>query len=949
MVGRSRECAALADGLAEARSGRARCVVVRGASGAGKTRLLSGVRQHEWARGCTVLRARCSEVDSPSDFHAVRMLFAPLELGADDVADPAVPVLFPALSPEIRPAADYAVLSGLHSLAADLMSSAALVLVVDDAHRCDEGSLRWLDFLLRRADDLPLLVVLGYRCDALGGAAQAAMSGIVAQRATTVIELGPLTRADVGEVVAAVFPERSDGRFVDACARVSGGNPGLLHRLLDDLVRAGVRPDSEGAAAVEEMGREVLADSVLSRLAGQPERVGRVAAAMALLGPAAGTESVAALAGVTRWQVAEALGVLRRCDVVAASGADFVHDTVRSAVLDALPMSEADRLRAARILNDAGRPAVEVADHLLSLSELNQTWMAGVLRDAAALSEQQGAPQTAVRYLRRVLDVEASEPQRIRVRADLGRVLAQLDPYAALPILRELLNKVTDPDVYVSLVLSFSMTAVTAQRHPEAVRVLGEVLAMLSTKTGWDVSPAHRELCLAVESMLLIIGAGERSTFGLVRDRIEERPLPAGSTPGERRMLAATSYVRSLRGEPSGQVVEQARAALSFQASDADPWSERCSLFALHLADVTDDLLPAAQRSVEMVKNMGARWDYSYSLSCYARVLLHLGDVREAAAEAQTAAEICAQTSGADSTAAQFTAWASTLVEQGHVERADEVLDRIDRDWFSEASLEWHYFLHTRARVRWIQGNPAAALDLLLRCGESMTDVGIGNPVFVPWRTDAAYLLAGLGRRAEAAELVERDGEAAQRWGTARAIGRQLMARGAIAEDAAHAVEWLTEAVEVLSGSPAWLEEARAQRRLGAALLRIEDVRGARKHLRRAMDLATLCGSRPIAESARALAVTAGGRVGQQLRSPVDLLTGSEQRVATMAAAGASNREIAETLFVTLRTVETHLTNAYRKLRVSRRADLATALGGSRTRLQQHEHEVEAAPLAGRR
>lgn len=924
-------------------------MVVRGPSGAGKSRLLSGIRQHESARSCTVLEASCSEVDFPSHFDAVRMLFEPLELGADDVAGSAAPVLFPDLPPAIRSAADYAVLSGLHSLAANLMSTAPLVLVVDDAHRCDEGSLRWLDFLLRRADDLPLLVLLGYRCDELEGTARAAMSGIVAQRHSTVIELAPLTRTDVGEFAAEVFSERLDSGFVDACARASGGNPGLLNRLLDDLVRAGVRPDSEGVAVVEEIGRGVLATSVLSRLSGQPERVGRVAAAMAVLGPAAGTESVAALAGVTRWQVAEALGVLRRCDIVAASSLDFAHDTVRSAVLDAVPVSEAHRLRAARILNDAGRPAVEVADHLLLLSELDQTWMAGVLRDAAALSEQQGAPQTAVRYLRRVLDVEASEPQRIRVRADLGRVLAQLDPYAALPILRELLDKVTDPEVYVSLVLSFSMTAVTAQRHPEAVRVLGEVLAMLSTKAGWDVSPAHHELCLAVESMLLIIGAGERSTFGLVRDRIEERPLPAGSTPAERRMLAATAYVRSLRGEPSGQVVEQARAALSFQATDADPWTERCSLFALHLADVTDDLLPAAQRSVEMVKNRGARWDYSYSLSCYARVLLHFGDVREAAAEAQTAAEICAQTSGADSTAAQFTAWASALVEQGHVEQADAVLDRIDRDWFAEATLEWHYFLHTRARVRWIQGNPAAALDLLLRCGKSMTDVGIGNPVFVPWRTDAAYLLAGLGRRSEAAELVERDGEAAQCWGTARAIGRHLMARAAIAEDAAHAVDWLIEAVEVLSGSPAWLEEARAQRRLGAALLRTEDVRGARKHLRRAMDLATLCGSRPIAESARALAVTAGGRVGQPLRSPVDLLTGSEQRVATMAAVGASNREIAEALFVTLRTVETHLTNAYRKLRVSRRADLATALGGSRTRLQQHEHEVEAAPLAGRR
>ncbi|SFS65679.1 regulatory protein, luxR family [Saccharopolyspora flava] len=937
----------LAEALADARASRARCVIVRGPSGVGKSRLLSEFRRHEHLRTCSVLQVRCPATTRPPRYDAVRRLFEPLELGADDVAGAAVPALFPDLR-LARNSSDYATLSALHSVAANLMVARPLVLVIDDAHHCDPASLRWLDFALRRAADLPLLVVLGYRSDELDGAARAAMSDLVAQRAGTVLEPAPLTRDEVGEIVAASLPVTPDSDFVDTCARTSGGNPALLHRLLDALHQAGVRPDETGTVPAEQIGRGVLAASVRSRLAGQPRRTARVAAAVAVLGPGAGVETVAAMAGVTRWQVTEAIEALRRCDVMAESGVDFAHDGMRAAVLEVVPVSEEDRMRAARILNDTGRPAIEVAEHLVQLGELNQPWMAGVLRDAAALSEQRGAPEIAVRYLRRVLDVETSEPQRIRVRADLGRVLAQLDPYAALPILRELLDEVTDPTIYVSFVLNFAMTAVTAQRHPEAVRALGEVLAMLTRKARHDASAALRELCLSVESMLMIIGSGEKSTFGLVQDRIAERPLLSGGTPAERRMLAATAFVQSLRGEPSAQVVQHARTALNFQASDADPWTERCALFALHLADTTDDLLPAAQRSVELVESMGARWDYSYSLSCYARVLLHFGDVRGAAEEARTAAEICAQTVCADSTAAQYTAWAAALTEQGHVDQADEVLGRIERDWFDEATLEWPYYLHARARVHWMRDERTAAAELLLRCGRSMTGAGILNPVFVPWRTDAAILLAGLGRRSEAADLLDQDGEAAQRWGTARARGRHLMARGAVTEDPVLAVDSLTEAVEVLSGSPAWLDEARAHHRLGEALLRTEDARGARKHLRRCVDLATLCGAKPIADSARTLLVTAGGRVGQPLRSPVDLLTGSERRVATMAAAGASNRAIAEALFVTLRTVETHLTNAYRKLRVSKRADLAAVLGGSRARLQHRDDEVEAAPLAGR-
>ena len=938
LAGRGHECAVLADRMRKARSGQAQCVVVRGPAGIGKSRLLIEAHRRELAHEFTVLHTRCREGETPSRYDMVRALLAPLELTPEDAADSpllrgnaawALPTLFPDRTPQAR-VEHYAALHGLYWLAVNLMATGPLALVVDDAHRCDESSLRWLDFLLRRADDLPLLLLLTYRPEEVE--ARTVLSGLLAQRSCTVVALKPLTDDQVGEVVAGVLAERPDSRFCRTCTWASGGNPLLLHRLLDELRRAGARPTAEDVHRVEEVGSDVVAASVLARLSHQPERVRPVARAMAVLGAGADTESVAALAGLTQRQVTEAHEALRRNNIVAASGMEFVHEVVRCAVLDDMPAQELERLRAraAWVLNDAGRPAVDVANHLVGLSELDEPWMVVVLRDAAAKSEKHGAPEASVRYLRRVLDVETSPSLRIRAQADLGRVLAQIDPHAALPIMREVLDQVDD-ESYVPLALQFAVTAFGTPSYPEAIWVLARALETLSLRGGPRPSAADRELCILVESMLLIVGVGEKPTFDLAKARVRTLDPPDGNTLAERRTLAVTSTVRALCCEPREQLVDLARLVLRFQEADADAWMHRCALLPLFLADEAEEVKAAFRRHLEMLKAEGAIWSYSHSLAMYARVLHRLGEVREAAADSQTAVDICEQAMWGESVAAQLTSWAAVLIEQAHVDKAEAVLDRINRPWFEDAILEWPFFQHARAQARWLRGDREAALDLLLRCGKSMEDTGVLNPVVVPWRTDAACLLAELGRRAEAAEIVERDGELAHRWGTARAIGVNLMARGTAAEGR-RAVELLSEAVAILADSPARREEARAHYRLGAALLNIDDVRGARRHLRRAIDLATLCGSRALAGSARELAVAAGGRVGHTAVSPVDLLTGSEHRVATMAASGTTNREIAEALFVTLRTVETHLTNAYRKLRVRRRSELAAALAACHQR-----------------
>jgi DNA-binding CsgD family transcriptional regulator len=132
--------------------------------------------------------------------------------------------------------------------------------------------------------------------------------------------------------------------------------------------------------------------------------------------------------------------------------------------------------------------------------------------------------------------------------------------------------------------------------------------------------------------------------------------------------------------------------------------------------------------------------------------------------------------------------------------------------------------------------------------------------------------------------------------------------------------------VEALAGSPARLENARALVDLGAALRRANRRADARGELQAGLELAELCGARALIERAGIELLAAGGRSSEQFGTGVELLTASERRVAALAAEGRSNPEIAQTLFVTRKTVETHLGRVYRKLDLSGRADLARVL-----------------------
>ena len=165
----------------------------------------------------------------------------------------------------------------------------------------------------------------------------------------------------------------------------------------------------------------------------------------------------------------------------------------------------------------------------------------------------------------------------------------------------------------------------------------------------------------------------------------------------------------------------------------------------------------------------------------------------------------------------------------------------------------------------------------------------------------------------------------ARRWGDPHAIGAALHMLGLV-EGGTAGIGLLTEAVEVLAGSQARLEHARALVDLGAALRRANQRTEARERLREGVDLARTVGALALAERANEEIAATGARPRKVLQTGVDALTASERRVAQLAADGMSNKEIAQTLFVTIRTVEEHLSHAYRKLEISSRAQLDKAL-----------------------
>jgi DNA-binding NarL/FixJ family response regulator len=268
------------------------------------------------------------------------------------------------------------------------------------------------------------------------------------------------------------------------------------------------------------------------------------------------------------------------------------------------------------------------------------------------------------------------------------------------------------------------------------------------------------------------------------------------------------------------------------------------------------------------------------------------------------------------------------LLERGDVDEAERVVEGLRMPEQLPDNFHFLHFWRVRGRLRLARRRPELALTDFLAIRRVTEQLEMPNPDW-PWRSDAAAALLALGSGEQARELAAEELALARRWGARRQIGIALRTL-AKTSPAAQAADLLREACDVLAPSPARLEHARALVALGAALRRANERGEARELLREGVELAHACGAVALVEHANEELAATGARPRKVVLTGLDSLTASERRVAQLASEDLSNKAIAQTLFVTVKTVELHLSNVYRKLDIASRRQLAPALDEQR-------------------
>jgi DNA-binding CsgD family transcriptional regulator len=264
------------------------------------------------------------------------------------------------------------------------------------------------------------------------------------------------------------------------------------------------------------------------------------------------------------------------------------------------------------------------------------------------------------------------------------------------------------------------------------------------------------------------------------------------------------------------------------------------------------------------------------------------------------------------------------LVERGEFDEAERALAPLAVD-VEGTSLTAAVVRHARGRLRLAERRFGEALDDILAAGEIATRMRASSPSYLPWRSDAALAQLALGEEDAARRLSDEELQLARAFGAPRALGVALRAAGQVADDR-RGEPLLREATEVLDSPDTRLEQARALVDLGALLRRNNHRVEAREPLRKALDAAHRAGATPLADLAETELRATGARPRRVLLTGLEALTASERRIAELAAEGLTNREIAQNLFITARTVEGHLTHVFHKLDVNARTELPAAL-----------------------
>lgn len=902
----------------------------------------------------------------------------------------ALPLFTPRASAQSESSADsaFSILHGLFWLLNNLTRAKPVALCVDDLQWSDTESLRFLSYLAPRLDGLALFVLATVRSHESVTADLAHLSGAPEVR---VLRPQPLSLGACAALCEQRLGANVGEDFAAACHGATGGNPFYLETLLREAQDRRFVSETRDAARVRRFGPGAVARAVLLRLSSAPPSATMLVHAVAVLGNGASVAEAARLAEFPADEAARVADLLVTLSIFKeGEGLEFAHPIVRQAVYDdigahARALAHA---RAAQILIDGGASDERVATQLAQAEPAGDASRVELLRRVAAGALSRGAPAAAVSWLERALAEPPSPGARAEVQLELGSAQLRLAMPDAVDHLAAAVAEVREPRLVAFGARQLANAFAATGNAERAVDVLEAAIAAIQETDAElarsEADPAARDAerarsvasPVAPDTELVLVLEAEfaakaqqagREARARARLRLARHDHLSGKTPGERLVLASIAFERARASEKASEAVGYIERAL-----DEGGWfGERQPdvigpFYALMISLLSTDALDLGRRYLERALTQ-ARTRASVPAIAFLTAhrgwfFLRAGAVAEAEADAREALDLLSAHEIRLGTNFALALLMSTLIENGQLDAAEAALRDDALDAPIPPGLAHNLLLEVRGTLRIACGDTRAGLEDLTEFGRRDELWGGANALASRWRSRACLALAAQGETDAARRMASEDLDRARRWGAASSVGVALRASALVEASAgtasagggtrsagagtgsagtacadgprstdtadACAIDLLRESASTLRDSPAKLEYARTLTDLGAALRRANRRGDGRGLLNDAIDLARRCGAAALVERASVELRAAGGRSSEAAASGADALTVSERRVAELGAQGHSNPKIAQALFVTRKTVETHLGHIYAKLGISSRTELARALAG---------------------
>ncbi|MFI8939325.1 AAA family ATPase [Streptomyces syringium] len=910
--------------LDRARAGAGGLLVIRGATGSGRTAVLETLARDAAHRGTTALCARCSDQESDAAFGVVLQMFDAFLQGRTAV---------PWVADDARwdgslYAADLP--SRLWSALRSHTARAPVLLAVDDIHLADASSRRWLAQVARRLDRLPVLLAVTERCQYDLVLPRPAFTDHCGRPADAHCVLGPLRPTASADVVRSMLGKDVPQPLLDDCVQAGGGNPLLLHALLADL-------------------HELAADEpVPLRL---PERCGplhhgalngavtrwlhsadaETRTATRVLAELQDEEDVLTLlprvAGSDPSRTGGWIDELTRQGLLRPAPPDgrpaFAHPLLRDAVRNTVDRQQRTDIhrRTAELLHSRGDRDDAVARHLLAVPAVGEPWAVDTLLAAAARALRAARTAEAIACLRRVLEEPLSVRRRGEALTELGCLEAQDERPCGVRHLAEALRLQRHVAGKVRAAASLGAALVARGEVHTALDVLGDLA---------DEFTGSADLAHAVQAATALVASHDGDSWLRVVAELRRigAQAPERLAPTARALL--TEYGATAGHLSAAEVMGRARALMTVPLDPLlEPYLLASTATLAQWADALAEAEGWVARGLAAHRLPKLHPGRQSLLSVHAETLVMRGRYRALLADTSLWGTRTGWQAGTLSDNAHLNAQALiALTETGRLTEACRLADDVTARG-TNGSWEWSEFLYARGTLRLASGDPGRALADFLECGRRQSARQVVSPVVTPWRSAAADCHLALGSPEHAVPLATEEHRLALIWGTPRTVGRALRALAA-ALGGRHGLELAQQAVTVLRNAaeplpeliPALLSLGTAYHHCGQRLQAREVLREAARRAERTEAVRL----RPAAQEALR---GCGARPRRPRHTGSVALTPSEHRVALLVVAGHSNSEIAALLHVAVRTVETHLTHAYRKLGIRGRADLAAALKAS--------------------